>query len=300
MQYHSSTLTLARNSVSLHIRQWSTGNEACILIHGFGEGAYIWTDIAPSIAKSFRTLAVDLRGHGDSSWDAKGEYSVDDHVADLIEVTDLLRIQRFALVGHSLGGNIAMQIAAARPESVIGLVIVDFGPDLNPEGTDRVLTDFNDSLRTWDSLSEYAEWLQVRRPLVSPTITNNLSAGALQAHPNGGYRVKCDPALGNAKMREHDSAFLWNIIASLSSPVLILRGIGSAVLNCKVAQKMAQMLPDGHLRTISQAGHGVVLDNPREFAAAVLPFLSQLHETERSRKLPQRYHTETNMNKDGR
>jgi len=300
MQYQSSTLTLALNSVSLHIKQWSAGNEACILIHGFGEGAYIWDNLTPSIAKLFRTLAVDLRGHGNSSWDAKGKYSVEDHVADLIEVIDRLRLERFALVGHSLGGNIAMRIAAARPESVIGLVIVDFGPNLNPEGRDRVLSDFNDSLRTWDSLSQYAEWLQVRRPLVSPTMTNNLSAGALQAYPNGGYRVKCDPALGNAKMREHDSAFLWNIIASLSSPVLILRGIGSAVLTCEVAQKMAQMLPDGHLRTISQAGHGVVLDNPREFAAALLPFLSKLRETERSRKSPQRHHTETNINKDER
>jgi pimeloyl-ACP methyl ester carboxylesterase len=86
-------------------------------------------------------------------------------------------------------------------------------------------------------------------------------------------------ALGSAKLRENNSALLWNIVASLSSPVLILRGIGSAVLTSDVAQKMAQVLPNGHLRTISQAGHGGVVDNPREFAAALLPFLSQLHET---------------------
>ena len=296
MQYQSSTLTLAGNSVSLHIRQWSDGNEACILIHGFGEGAYIWDDLAPSIARSFRTLAVDLRGHGDSSWDPKGEYSVEGHVADLIEVIDALQIERLALVGHSLGGNIAIRIAAARPESVIGLAIVDFGPDLNPEGADRVFTDFNDSLRTWDSFSEYEAWLQVRRPLASPTIINTMSAAALQPHPSGGYRLKCDPALGTAKLRENNSALLWNIIASLSSPVMILRGIGSAVLACDVAQKMAQVLPNGHLRTINHAGHGVVMDNPRQFAAELLPFLSQLHETERFAKLPQRYRTEINVN----
>ena len=287
MQYQSSTLTLAGNSVSLHIRQRGNSNEACILIHGFGEGAYIWDDLAPSIARSFRTLAVDLRGHGDSSWDPKGEYSVEGHVADLIEVIDALQIERLALVGHSLGGDIAIRIAAARPKSVIGLAIVDFGPDLNPEGADRVFTDFNDSLRTWDSFSEYEAWLQLRRPLVSPTIISNMSTGALQKYPHGGYRLKCDPALGTAKMRRTDSALLWSIIASLSLPVMILRGIGSAVLTGDVAQKMAQVLPTGHLRTINQAGHGVVADNPREFAAALLPFLSQLHETERLRKLPQ-------------
>ena len=163
-----------------------------------------------------------------------------------------------------------------------------------------MFTDFKDSLRTWDSFSEYEAWLQLRRPLVSPTIISNMSSGALQKYPHGGYRLKCDPALGTAKMRENNSAPLWNLIASLSSPVLILRGIGSAVLTCDVAQKMAKVLPNGHLRTINQAGHGVVVDNPLEFAAAILPFLSQLHKTERFRKLPQRYRTEIPVNKDGR
>lgn len=104
------------------------------------------------------------------------------------------------------GGDIAIRIAEARPECVIGLAIVDFAPDLNPEGSDRVLTDFNDSLRTWHSLSEYGAWLQVRRPLLHPTIISSLSVGALQAHPNGGYRLKCDPALGSAKFRKNNSA----------------------------------------------------------------------------------------------
>ena len=149
MQYQSLTLALAGSSLSLHVKQWSTGTEACILIHGFGEGGYIWDNFAPSIAKLFQTLAVDLRGHGDSSWHPRGEYDVEGHVADVIQVIDALRIKRFVLIGHSLGGEIALRIAAVRPESVRGLVIVDFGPDLNPEVTDRVVTDFNDSIRTW-------------------------------------------------------------------------------------------------------------------------------------------------------
>ena len=93
-----------------------------------------------------------------------------------------------------------------------------------------------------------------------------MSAAALQPQPSGGYRLKCDPALGTAKMRENNSFLLWNNIASLSSPVMIPRGIASAVLTCDVAQKMAQVLPNGHLRTINHAGHGVVIDNPRQFA----------------------------------
>lgn len=276
MQYQSLTLALAGSSLSLHVKQWSTGTEACILIHGFGEGAYIWDNFAPSIAKLFQTLAVDLRGHGDSSWHPRGGYDVEGHVADVIQVIDALRIKRFVLIGHSLGGEIALRIAAVRPESVRGLVIVDFGPDLNPEVTDRVVTDFNDSIRTWDSLSEYAAWLQERRPLVSPAMIRDLSVGALRAHPDGSYRLKCDPVLGAVKTREKDAALLWNTIASISLPVLILRGIGSAVLSDDVAERMEKELPNGRLSTVTGAGHGVMADNPRGFANALYPFLSQL------------------------
>jgi pimeloyl-ACP methyl ester carboxylesterase len=276
MQYQSLTVTLAAGTLSLHINQWGTGNEACILLHGFGEGAYVWDKFAPSIAKLFRMLAVDLRGHGDSWWHPTGEYDVEGHVADVVEVIDALRVERFVLVGHSLGGEIAIRIAAARQKSVIGLVIVDFGPELNPEGSDRVLTDFNDSVRTWDSLSEYEVWLQQRRPLISTAMISDLSAGALRAHPNGGYLLKCDPALGTAKIREKNTAMLWKIIASIASPVLVLRGIGSAVLHDDVAKRMERLLPNGRLRTIAGAGHGVMVDNPKGFADALYPFISQL------------------------
>jgi pimeloyl-ACP methyl ester carboxylesterase len=247
MQYQSLTVTLAAGTLSLHINQWGTGNEACILLHGFGEGAYNWDNFAPSIAKLFRTLAVDLRGHGDSWWHPKAEYDVEGHVADVVEVIDALRVERFVLVGHSLGGEIAIRIAAARPKSVIGLVIVDFGPELNPEGSDRVLADFNDSVRTWDSLSEYEVWLQKRRPLISPAMISDLSAGALRTRPNGGYLLKCDPALGTAKTREKNTAMLWKIIASIASPVLVLRGIGSAALHDDVAKRMERFVTERSL-----------------------------------------------------
>jgi pimeloyl-ACP methyl ester carboxylesterase len=280
MQFQSLILPLAEGALSLHVKQWSSGTEACFLIHGFGEGAYIWDDIAPSIPKSFRTLAVDLRGHGDSSWDPRARYTVEQHVADLIGAIDALGVKRFAMVGHSLGGHISIRIAAARPKSVMGLAIVDFGPDLNPEGSGRVLTDFNDSQRIWDSLLEYGVWLQERRPLLSPAMISRLSAAALRANPNGGYRLKCDPALGTSK-RQESADPLWKMIGSLRSPVLILRGMVSAVLKYDVAQEMERVLPNGYLKTIKQAGHGVVVDNPQEFTAQLLPFLSRLHETER-------------------
>lgn len=276
IHYQSLMLSLGQNGLSLHVEEWGNGSDACILLHGFGEGAYIWNSFAPSIAKLFRTLAIDLRGHGDSSWDTKGEYHVERYAADVLNAIDILGVKRFVLVGHSLGGETAIRIAAARPESIIGLVIVDFGPDTNEEGSDRVLSDFNDSQRNWDSLSEYEKWLQERRPLVGIRQIRDLAVGALRSQPAGGYRPKCDPVLGTVEKPKRDAAMLWKLIATIRSPVLILRGLGSAVLTHAVAERMEKTLRSGKLSTIAGAGHAVVSDNPDGFADQLFPFLSQL------------------------
>jgi pimeloyl-ACP methyl ester carboxylesterase len=104
------------------------GGSACILIHGFGEGAYVWNRFSPSISQLFRTLSIDLRGHGDSSWDQTGQYPIQRHVTDVVGLIDALQLKRFVIVGHSLRGKIAIRIAAARSSDVIGLTVVDFLP----------------------------------------------------------------------------------------------------------------------------------------------------------------------------
>jgi pimeloyl-ACP methyl ester carboxylesterase len=80
----------------------------------------------------------------------------------------------------------------------------------------------------------------------------------------------------DCETREKNAATLWKMIASISSPVLVLRGIGSAVLPSDVAERMEKVLPNGRLQTITGAGHALMSDNPGEFADALYPFLSQL------------------------
>src|ERR1700743_3781448 len=111
----------------LHAQIWGKGSTACVLIHGFGEGAYVWKPIAPNLAARIQVIAFDLKGHGDSEWDPHGRYLLKDHVADLEKILNFLNIRRVILVGHSMGGQIAIQYASTNHSRVHALVIVDFG-----------------------------------------------------------------------------------------------------------------------------------------------------------------------------
>lgn len=262
-----------RDDLALHAREWGDGPFACILIHGFGDGGHIWHEFAPSLASLYRTVAVDLRGHGESGWDAAGRYQVEEHVADVLQMIDALGIVRFVLIGHSAGAEVAIRISALRRANVVAAVLVDFGPTPNRQGMAQASANFTASLRSYGSVSEYAECLQLQRPLVAPAVLRQLAADALRPQANGRYRLKCDPAVANVGEGGPDSAALWNMLKSIACPVLVIRGAASAVLSGETAEQMTRTLRDGSLHVVRTAGHAVMVDSPEEFAQAIHPFL---------------------------
>src|SRR4051812_32091543 len=107
--YCTITIT-ARDGVRLNVRDWEGCEPVCVLIHGLADGCFVWNEFANEVSAFCRVLAIDLRGHGSSDWDAKRDYGLDDYVADVEYIVRHLRLQRFMLVGHSLGGDIAAKI----------------------------------------------------------------------------------------------------------------------------------------------------------------------------------------------
>ena len=93
----------------------------------------IWDRLSLALQDRYHLIAIDQRGHGDSSWPQAPEYGTDDYVGDLEAVIDALRLDRFALVGLSMGGVNAMAYAARHPERVTRLVVVDIRPAINPD-----------------------------------------------------------------------------------------------------------------------------------------------------------------------
>jgi pimeloyl-ACP methyl ester carboxylesterase len=265
---------------SVHLKEWGHGQRVCLLIHGFGEGGYVWNEFAPSVALYYRTFAIDLRGHGDSDWDHKRNYDVKTHVVDVIKVIQALGWRRIALVGHSMGGDIAIRVATECRECILGLVVVDFGPGLNDEGVQRNREEFRAGDKIYQSVAEYAMWLSSRRPLVSPDLLGRMAPYALRPGADGTFSRKVDPSILRSAGHEPDCRLsesdLWAHFKAMTWPVLVVRGQGSALLARDVAERMVNVLPNGHFRSVPFAGHDIMCDNPTGFADAVIPFLLTL------------------------
>jgi esterase len=228
-----------------------------------------------SIEDWVRGVAVDLRGHGDSDWASPSTYNIETHVSDVSEVMALLGNERQILIGHSMGAQILMRIAALRPTRVRALVLVDFGPDINALARRHMLALLRESLRHYESVAEFAQWLGNTRPLVPPDLLQHLALHSLRP-VDGGYRLKLDPALVEAMdaSSPQEDELLWKIMRDIACPVLVIRGGGSAVLSRQAAERMAATLPNGRLMTVS-AGHAVMMDNPQEFNDVVARFVRE-------------------------
>ncbi|MCH7576565.1 MAG: alpha/beta hydrolase [Chloroflexi bacterium] len=109
-----------------HYRDWGGSGQPLVLLHGLASNSLIWKLVAPLLARRFRVLALDQRGHGPSDKPDDG-YDFQSITGDLQAFIEALSLERPALVGHSWGANVALQFAAERPDDVSWLALVDGG-----------------------------------------------------------------------------------------------------------------------------------------------------------------------------
>ncbi len=123
------------------------GGVPVVFIHSFSGDTTHWSAQLKHLRKTRQTIALDLRGHGQSEAPANGDFSIDGLEADVSAVVTKLKLERFVLVGHSMGGPTAIAYAAANPSKVAGLVLVASAAKTPPEMGKEVIAglekDFN-------------------------------------------------------------------------------------------------------------------------------------------------------------
>lgn len=143
------------HDLEIHVLEWSREGVPLLLLHGHGNEAHLWDDFVPAVAEHYRVLAVDQRGHGDSDWDPEGRYGADAMADDLEAILAHFEIDRFVLIGFSMGGRVSMEFAARSPERLAGLVLVDIAPELDARGIARIGHEMSEqrarSSRAWKS-----------------------------------------------------------------------------------------------------------------------------------------------------
>jgi pimeloyl-ACP methyl ester carboxylesterase len=167
-----------------------------ILLHGHGNEAHLWDDFVPCVVPHYRVIAVDQRGHGDSDWDPEGRYDSESMADDLEALLAELEIDRFVLIGFSMGGRVSMSYAARHPERLAGLVLVDIGPEVDMRGALRIQGEVAENREpVFGSIEEYARMLSLNYPVGQPEALMRMARFGLRQREDGLYVLKMDPRL---------------------------------------------------------------------------------------------------------
>ncbi len=264
----------------LHYLDWGTaGRRPVVFLHGAALNAHTWDVVCLALRQQFHCYAVDQRGHGESAWAEDADYSGDAHRGDIEAFVDRLGLDRFVLVGHSMGGFNAFNYAFHHSHRLAALVLVDAGPSMLAKGARRI-ADFVNQTAVLDSLEEVMQKAIEFNPRRDPRLLRRSLLHNFRQDPSGKWIRKTDLRMWNGyRSREKERALLeerFRQAARITCPTLIVQGSLSDVFTSDDAEKLAGEFRDGHYAQVGEAGHTVQGDNPRALAEVLSQFLARV------------------------
>ena len=268
--------TVDVGGLKMHYLDW--GNAAkptLVLLHGMRGHAHSWDDISEALSPDFHVLALDQRGRGGTDWASDGDYGVEAFVDDLVGFCKALRLERFMLMGHSMGARNAMAFGGAHAHMLEKLVLSEFGPKVNPKGGQRISKELIDVPEEFDTLDDAIAYMGQFNRYASPPVMHRREYYSTRELPNGKIGWRYDREIREALRRGAPipPLDLWPALEHIACPTLVVRAIETDILDRDVAERMIEVLPNGRLVEIERAEHMVFEDNPVDFIAAVRDFL---------------------------
>jgi 3-oxoadipate enol-lactonase len=228
-----------------------------VLLHGYPLDHHLWDEVVSLLEDTFDVILPDLRGFGDSTT-VDSPYSMDDYASDIAGLLDQLDIQKVAIVGHSMGGYVALAFARLYPERVRGLGLVSSqvladtperkegryksAADVSANGIGSVVETMTPKFTADERLQAYARASMERQPAAA-------YIGALKAMAE---RVDATP-----------------LLSSFHFPVVVLHGDADSLIPIDRAREVKAALPQAHLVEIRRAGHMPMMEAKEQTAEAL-------------------------------
>lgn len=238
-----------------------------VLVHGVGYARWGWEPVVAPLADDFLVVTLDNRGVGAS--DAPlGPYSARQLAGDVIAVLDDVGLERAHVVGTSLGGMVAQEMALGWRERVRGLVLActtpgGLGAFPMPDPTVRLLAEAW-SLPPDVALRRFVE--NALAPDVAPELVERIFRRRLEHPPS--------PAGWQAQAAAGASFDAFDRVGEIEAPTLVLHGTGDAVVDHRNAELLAERIPGARLELLPGAGHLFFWEQPDWFVARVKEFLA--------------------------
>jgi pimeloyl-ACP methyl ester carboxylesterase len=240
-----------------------------VILHGLLGSARNWTSTAKALAVAHRVFALDLRNHGRSPW--ADTMSFDEMAGDVAALIERQGLSAAGVIGHSLGGKVAIRLALIRPEMVSRLIVVDVAPVSYAHS----FGPFVEAMQKVDlaAVTRRADAdLQLAAAIDDATIRNFLLQNLVKTDAGFVWRVNLDALAAN--MPELVGFPTPGEGATYRGPALFIAGARSPYLKAEHRPLIARLLPRAEHVVIAGAGHWVHAERPTEFLAQVREFLS--------------------------
>lgn len=261
------------NINGIRINYTESGNLAglpVVFIHGFPFNSKMWTPQLNVIPSKYRTIAYDIRGHGESDF-GDGQFLIEFFVDDLIGLMDYLRIEKVVLVGLSMGGYIALRVVERNPERILALALCDTKSDADSNeakikrarqiniikisGIHRFADDFLKAIFAENTFLRMPDTIEMIKKIIVKTSPLSLASTLIAL----AARTDTTPALSRIKV-----------------PTLILTGEKDLLTTPEDAAKMQQLIPNSGMHIIPDAAHMSNLENTVLFNKYLFDFLENI------------------------
>jgi pimeloyl-ACP methyl ester carboxylesterase len=250
-----------------------------LCLHGLMRNSRDFEDLAPHLAARYRVIVPDVRGRGLSARDPKfSNYQIPVYLNDLQLLFAGLGVGRASIIGTSMGGLMAMLLAAMQPQLVARIVLNDVGPEVDPQGLERIRGYAGKSapVRSWDqAIAQARSVYGPAWPGLSDERWARIARLSYRENAQGVPEADADPLISeplrDTKVAAPNLWPLWGAIAKV--PVLAIRGAQSDILNPATLARMQREKPDLGVLEVANRGHAPMLDEP-ECLAAIDAFLA--------------------------
>lgn len=253
------------NGIQLHVEQQGAGAPAIVFLHYWGGSTRTWRHVTEALADDFRTVAIDQRGWGKSDAPASG-YALANMADDAQAVIDTLDLERYILVGHSMGGKVVQLVASRNPRGLIGVVLVAPAPP-SPLALPLIVR------------QGMAQAYRSRDSIVT-TVEQVLAPGGLNAED---LETVIADSLGGASAAKEawplvtSQEDIAEAVAEIDVPVIVISGEDDRVDPPEVLRReLLSRIPHAQLCVLPNVGHLSPLEAPGRIAELIRSFVLPL------------------------
>lgn len=267
--------TVSVRGLNVHVKVWNeVATRSLVMLHGFTGSTATWEETVMHLPKNVKIIAVDLTGHGRTDAPPDPErYEMGEQIADLDQLFNVLGVDRFSLLGYSMGGRVALSYALSFPEKVEQLILESSSPGLENEEDRQQRTEADKALAERierEGIEAFVDYwgripLFETQKALSPNKQQAIRRERLSQNPMG--LANSLRGIGTGKQPSN-----WGSLGKLQLPVLLITGELDSKF-CTIAEEMKRRLPSTVVITVEKAGHAIHVEKPEQFATIITEHL---------------------------